>query len=284
MSTPAPLRSLRALALCAALSLCALPTFAQELKLPRNSSGAKTSATVGVTEVSVDYYSPAVKGRAIWGALLPYGKVWRAGANGTTKLTLSTDALVGGKPVAAGTYGVFVIPTATAWTFILNKDAGASEQSYAEAKDVLRLQLTPQAVPLRERLAYELLDVTDESATLALEWEKVRLPVPVKVDTKAMVLAQIKALKGDDFRPYNNAARWLLEQKLEPALSLELANKSIALKEDWQNQWTLAEVLFAKGDKKGALAAATKANELGKKNPDNFFWAEQVAKALGDWK
>jgi hypothetical protein len=282
------LRALRALPVCAALAavLCTLPApvHAQELKLPRPSHGAKVSATVGITDVTVDYSAPAVKGRAIWGALLPHGKVWRAGANQTTKLTLSTDAVVGGKPVAAGTYGVFVIPSPTAYTFILNKDTGASEQSYKEAGDVLRVQVMPQAIPARERLAYEVLDATDDGATLALEWEKVRLAVPVKVDTQAMVLAQIKALKGDDSRPYNNAARWLFEHKLEAPLSLELVTKSIALKEDWQNQWTRAEILFAKGDKAGAHAAAAKADELGRKTPDNFFWADRVAKALADWK
>jgi hypothetical protein len=282
------LRALRALPVCAALTavLCALPGHAQaqDLKLPRPSHGAKVSATVGVTEVTVDYSAPAVKGRAIWGALLPHGQVWRAGANQTTKLTLSTDAQVGGKPVAAGTYGVFVIPSPTAYTFILSKDAGASEQSYREASDVLRVQVMPQAVPARERLAYQVLDATDEGATLALEWEKVRLAVPLKVDTQALVLAQIKALKGDDARPYNNAARWLLEHKLEAPLALELVNKSIALKEDWQSQWTRAELLFAKGDKAGARAAAARADELGKKTPDNFFWADRVTKALAEWK
>ncbi len=285
--TASPLRAPRALFVCGALAAAlALPgsTQAEDLKLPRPSHGAKVSATVGVTEVSVDYSAPAVKGRAIWGALLPHGKVWRAGANLTTKLTLSTDALVGGKPVAAGTYGVFVIPSPTAWTFILNQDAGASEQSYQEASDVLRLQIMPQAVPARERLSYEVLDATDEGATLALEWEKVRLAVPLKVDTQAMVLAQIKALKGEESRPYNSAARWLFEHKLEAPLALELVGKSIALKEDWQNQWTRAELLFAKGDKAGARAAATKAEELGKKTPDNFFWADRVAKALAEWK
>ena len=285
--TASPLRAPRALFVCGALAAAlALPgsTQAEDLKLPRPSHGAKVSATVGVTEVSVDYSAPAVKGRAIWGALLPHGKVWRAGANLTTKLTLSTDALVGGKPVAAGTYGVFVIPSPTAWTFILNQDAGASEQSYQEASDVLRLQIMPQAVPARERLSYEVLDATDEGATLALEWEKVRLAVPLKVDTQAMVLAQIKALKGEESRPYNSAARWLFEHKLEAPLALELVGKSIALKEDWQNQWTRAELLFTKGDKAGARAAATKAEELGKKTPDNFFWADRVAKALAEWK
>jgi hypothetical protein len=275
-------RALRALSLCAVL--CALPALSQDLKLPRPSQAAKVSATVGVTDVTVDYSSPAVKGRAVWGALLPHGKVWRAGANQTTKLTLSTDAQLGGKPVAAGTYGVFVIPSPTAYTFILSKDTGASEQSYQEASDALRVQVMPQAIPARERLAYQILDATDDGATLAIEWEKVRLAVPMKVDTQALVLAQIKALKGDDYRPYTNGARWLLEHKLEAPLSLDLVNKSIALKEDWQNQWARAEILFAKGDKAGALAAAARADELGKKNADNYFWAERVAHALADWK
>ena len=275
-----------ALAPAVALALAALaaaPASAQ-LVLPRPSHGAKVSATVGVTEVSVDYSAPGVKGRKVFGELLPFGKVWRAGANQATKISFSTEVTIGGKKVPAGTYSIFMIPTPTAWTVILNKDVAATEQSYKPEGDLLRVQAMPQAIAARERLAYEILDATDSGATLALEWEKVRVAVPFTVDTRALVLASIQAIKGEDWRPYNAGARWLLENKLDPAQALVLADKSIALKEEWQNQWTRAELLAAKGDKAGALAAATKAQELGKKNPDNFFFADRVAKALTDWK
>ena len=270
----------------AALALCALvaaPASAQ-LVLPRPSHGAKVSATVGVTEVSVDYSAPGVKGRKVFGELLPFGKVWRAGANQATKITFSTDVSLGGKKVPAGSYSIFMIPTPTAWTVILNQDTNASEQTYKTESDLLRVQAMPQAIPARERLAYEILDATDGGATLALEWDKVRVAVPFTVDTQPLVLASIKAIKGEDWRPYNAGARWLLENKLDTAQALVLADKSIALKEEWQNQWTRAELLAAKGDKPGALVAATKAQELGNKNPNGFFFADRVAKALTDWK
>ena len=270
-------------ALTLAAALAATPASAQ-LALPRPSHGAKVSATVGITEVTVDYSAPGVKGRKIFGELLPFGKVWRAGANQATKLTFSTDALLGGKKVPAGTYSVFVVPTPTEWTVILNKDVAATEQSYKTEGDVARVQAMPQAIPMRERLGFEILDATEAGARLSLEWEKVRVAVPFTVDTQGLVLASIRALKSEDWKPYNGAARWLLDSKLEAALALSLADKSIALKEEWLNQWTRAELLAAKGDKPGALAAATKAQELGKKAGDGFFWADKVAKALTDWK
>ena len=284
MTTAASSRRAALAAVALAASLAAAPASAQELLLPRPSHAAKVSATVGITSVTVDYSAPGVKGRKIFGELLPFGKVWRAGANQSTKLTFSTDVQLGGKKVPAGTYSVFVIPAATEWTAILNQDTGASEQSYSQAKDLLRVQVLPQAIAPRERLAWQVVDATDLGATLTLEWDKARISIPFTVDTRALALAELHAIKGDDWKPYNSGARWLLENKLEAGLALQLADKSVALKEDWFNLWTRAELLAAKGDKPGALAAATKSQELGKKAGDDFFWADRVAKAIADWK
>jgi hypothetical protein len=241
------------------------------------------TAAVGLTDVTVDYSSPAVKGRKIWGEVVPLGEVWRAGANASTKVTFSTDASIDGKPVPAGTYAFYAIPAADKWTVILSKDTSLwGSDGYKPANDLLRVQVAPQAIPHRERMAFEILDVTDEGATLSLEWEKVRVAVPFKVDTNAAVLRAIRALAGDDWRPYNSGARWLLEHAVELPLANELADKSLKLKEEWQNLWK-AELLAQKGDKAQARKLALKAQELGQK-AQNFFQADRVAKAIADWK
>lgn len=268
-----------------AAALVALPSSAQGLKLPRPSTAAKVMATSGYTEVSVEWSSPAVKGRKIWGAVVPYGAVWRAGANEPSKVTFSTDATVDGKKVPAGTYAFYVIPAEGAdWTVILSKELklwGAF--GYKPDSDLLRVQVKPEAVPHRERLAFEVLDAGEGGGKLALAWEQVRLSVPFQVDTKTAAMKEINAIKGDDWRPYNAAARYLFDSNQEPELALQLVDKSIKHKDEWLNNWTKALLLHRKGDVPAAHKAAQKAQELGKK-AQNFFYADEVAKALAEWK
>jgi len=255
-----------------------------KLVLPRPSPSASVKQTVGLTEITVSYSSPAVKGRKIWGEVVPYDELWRAGANECTKLTLGTPATISGKPVAAGSYCLFLLPARTGWTFILNKDTSLwGTSGYKQENDVLRVPATTSAIPPRERLAFEILDFNDEGGTLALEWDTLRVGVKFQLATRQTVLAAIRALKTDEWRPYANAARYLMEQKLEPALALELVDKSIHLKEEWYNLWVKAQILAAAGKNKDAVAVAERAQDLGKKAP-NFPIADDVAKAIAEWK
>jgi hypothetical protein len=180
---------------------------------------------------------------------------------------------------------VFVLPNKTGnWTFILNKDPAASAQSYKKEQDLLRVDVKPLPGPGRERLGYGFPDFSHEQATLELEWEKVRLHVPIKVNTVAQVAASIKNLEENPQSQFTQAARYQLEQTRDYEAGLKLVDKSIAMKEDWFNLWTKAQLLAAKGDKKGALPLAQKADELGKQNPNRFFFADEVKKALTAWK
>jgi hypothetical protein len=261
------------------------PALAQTLELPRPSPSAKVTQSVGLTDISVDYSAPGVKGRAIWGGLVPYDKLWRAGANAVTKVTFSHDVKVAGKPVKAGTYAFFTIPGKNDWTLILNKDIEqmGTGANYKKALDVLRVSAKPEAIPMRERLAYQILDVTDTRAALALEWEKLRVSLPIEVDTDAHVRANLQALASDAWRPWNSAARYQLETKKDYDAGLALVEKSIQLKEDWINVWTKAQLLAAKGKFKEAYPLAQRANELGQK-AEVFFFADDVKKALAEWK
>ncbi len=255
-----------------------------KLELPRPSPYATFKQTVGLTDVTVAYSSPAVRGRKIWGSVVPYDELWRAGANECTKVTLSTAATIEGKPVPAGAYCLFLLPTKAGWTFILNKDTSlGGTDKYKASDDVLRVPATASTIPARERLAFSVLDFTDVGGTLAMEWDTVRVAVKFELPTRANVLAEIRKLKTDDWAPYNRAARYLLEAKAEPAYAMELVDKSIKLKEDWFNDWTKAQLLAASGNTKQALAMAQRAQNLGKQ-ASNFFYADEVAKAISDWK
>jgi len=256
----------------------------QKLELPLPSPHATLQQTVGLTDVTVAYSSPALRGRVIWGAVVPYDVLWRAGANECTKLTLSRPAAVEGKPVPAGSYCLFLLPARTGWTLVLNKNAGLwGTDGYKQAEDVLRVPAASSTIPKRERLAYTLLDFTDDAGTLALEWDTVRVGVKLEVGTRAKVLPEIRALKTDDWRVYNRAARYLLDARIEPGLAMEMANRSVQLQETWSNLWTKAQLLAAAGKKDEAVAAALRVQELGKK-AENFESADEVARAIAEWK
>jgi hypothetical protein len=267
-----------------ALLLVAAAPAAAQLELPVASPNAKVAQTVGLTDITVEYASPAVRGRKIWGALVAYDKPWRAGANAATKVTFSKDVKLDGKPVPAGSYALYVVPSAKApWTVALSKDAnlwGTSVGAKPE-NDVLRLQVKPQAIAPRERLAYFVTDFTDDKATLALEWEKVRLAVPVQLDTQTQALAAIKTAEAGAWRPWNSAARYMLDKKDYDA-GLALVEKSLAAKEDWPNLFTKAQLLAGKGAYADAVTLAKKAEELGQK-AQNFYLADEVKAALADW-
>jgi hypothetical protein len=259
---------------------------AQTIDLPRPSPNAKVSQTVGLTDISVDYSSPAVRGRKIWGGVVPYGQVWRAGANAATKVTFSKDVSIGGTAVPTGSYALLVIPNAKGpWTVILSKDPNASQFAYKKEDDLLRVDVKPQPAPMRERLAYAVEDFTNDAAYLTLNWEKEQLRVPVKLNTETQVSAVLKGLEENAWMPYNQAARYELEQKKDYDAGLKLVDQSLSIKEDWLNVWTKAQLLAAKGNFKQAYPLAQKANELGQKaQQGRFFFAEDVKKALSDWK
>jgi hypothetical protein len=267
------------------LSLLALPVLAQEAQLPRPSPYAKVTQTIGLTDVTVDYSSPGVKGRKIWGAVVPLDAVWRAGANATTKVTFSKDVSIGGVAVPAGSYALFVLPTKAGFTFIINKDfmQGGSFK-YNKDLDVVRVDVKPTVVPLQERLAYGFSDFSDNEAKLDLTWEKVRLSLPIKLNTEAQVAATMKKMLEGAWEGPNNVARYLLSQKKDLDKALAAADKSISIEETWLNVWTKAQLLAAKGDTKAAYPLAQKAQALGEKAGDDFFAADGVKQALIDWK
>ncbi len=159
-------------------------------KVVRVSPKASITETIGLTDVTVSYSCPGVKGRKIWGGLVPYDKVWRAGANEATKIIFGSDVWIEGKKLPAGSYGFFVIPREKDWTVIFNKVAdqwGAFE--YNESEDAMRVNIKPQSGNFKEWLNYTFSDLKvnahgKNSGILNLNWEKVRLPITIETDVK----------------------------------------------------------------------------------------------------
>ena len=159
-------------------------TFAQDyLKKLRISPKAEVMQVIGLTQVDISYSRPGVKGRKIWGGLVPYDKVWRAGADEATKITFSTDVKIENKKLSVGSYSFFVIPSKKEWTIIFNKVAnqwGAFE--YNEAEDAIRLKVKPKTAEFEEWLKYEFVRTGDYSANFILHWEKQK--IILKLETK----------------------------------------------------------------------------------------------------
>ncbi len=272
----------------------AIPAIGQ-LTSPLPSPNATVSQTIGVTKVEVAYSRPHVKGptrkeeRVIWGGLVPYDKVWRTGANAVTKITLDGDVMVEGQKLAAGSYGLYTIPGKTEWTVIFNKQSTGGPD-HSPDKDVLRVKVKPEASAPHDQFTIEFLSVTSDSAVLAIEWEKLMVPVSLKVDTKAQFLTNAREsmakAKPDDWQTPLVAARYLYDSKYALEDAGKWIDKSIATKATFGNLSVKANALAADGKKKEAVATAEKALAAGaaaeqKPSPEAVAALE---KKIAEWK
>jgi hypothetical protein len=283
---PAPVAVISlALALGLAAAAVAQPP---QLALPRLSPNASISQTIGVTEITLHYSRPGVKGRKIWGELVPYGQVWRTGANENTTIQFTTPVKVEGHELPAGLYGLQTIPAENGdWTLILSKDAdlwGAFD--YKQEHDALRVPVKPRPADLEERMEFDFEDLTDTSASVVLRWEKLAVPFKVEVDTPKLVMAKT----GEAVRwqtPYQ-AANYCLQAA--DASCLDAAGRwldsSIALEGNFYNYRAKAQLLAKKGDSKGAVTAGEKALAAAKsmQQPPPANAVADLEKSVADWK
>ena len=263
------------------LGMCSI-MFGQ-LKLPQPSMKASVMQTVGLTDITIDYSSPAVNGRVIWGSLLPYDKLWRAGANAATKISFSEDVMIENVKVPKGEYSILMIPSQGDWTIILNKDANVYFENYKQEQDMVRIQVKPIALGTNfERLIYSFSDFDNTSTIVNMTWEKMNVSFKVYVMTKEQAEENIEKTVSSVWSVYNNSARYYYSIK-EYDKALDYANKSIVALETWFNTWVKAQILFEKGNKSEAYVAAQKAKVLGDKNKEGFFFSSQVEKAIQEW-
>lgn len=269
----------------AAAALLGSSASAQTLEVPAPSTKAKVEQRVGITDFSVDYSSPAVRGRKIWGGLVPFDQLWRTGANASTKLTAGRDFTFGGTAVPKGTYSVFTIPGTSSWTVILNKNADASADAYDQAQDAARVTVSPESSGPRERMTFLFSDTTDDATRLDLEWAGLRVSVPIKVDTAGQVMAGIDKTLSDSWRPHYQAGRYLVESGGDLDRALQYLDTSIGIKSTWSNHWWRAQALAKKGRVSDAVAAGEKAMQVGKGDEvfEKFFQAD-VRKTVDGWK
>ena len=284
------MKTIRLSVVLAAALAASLPALSQ-LSTPLPSPNATVSQTVGVTKIEVTYSRPSVRGRTIWGELVPFDKIWRTGANAVTKITFDGDVVIEGQKLAAGAYGLYTLPGKTEWTVIFNT-VSTGGPDYVAEKDALRVKVKPVPAEMKELFTISFPSVTSDSATLALTWEKLRVPVSITVDTKSRFLANAKdavaKAKADDWQTPFVAARYLYDNKYALDDARVWIDKSIALKGTFGNLSVKANALAAEGKTKDAVAAAEKALAAGAAMaPDQRPSPEAVEalqKKIAEWK
>ena len=264
------------LVLALAAPAAKLPAQAPPLVLPKASPRASISQTVGLTEIGITYDRPAVNGREIWGKLVPYDSVWRAGANENTVIAFSSPVKIGGKEVPAGRYGLHMIPTASEWTVILSEQASAwGSFSYDPKEDMLRVQVTPKPAEFRERLGYTFEDPDAGSTVATLRWEKLAVPLAIEVDSKSVVAdslrEQLRGLPRFSWQSWSQAAAWCAANGVNLEEASAWADRSIAMNQNFTNLGVKAKLLELRGDSAGAAGLRRTAFGLATENEINLY-------------
>jgi hypothetical protein len=272
----------------AAVAMLAGVSGAADLKLPRVSQKGQVMQTVGLTDVAITYSRPGVKGRVIWGGLVPYDKVWRTGANEATAITFSTDVKVNGQPLQAGTYSLHTIPAKDEWTVIFNTEVDQwGSYAYNDSSDALRIKVQPEPHEFTEWMQFSLPDIAVEKATIALDWEKLRVPFEVQVNTVEFALADARAamasLAPDDYQTAFRSASFAFQNNVALDEAQQWVDRSISIKETWLNLRLKAEMLAKEGKSSEAIDTAERAIEKGKQDapPDEVT---KIEKQVAEWK
>lgn len=269
-----------------AITLASFHSFSQTL--PKASPLGKSTQIVGATEISLEYSRPGVKGRTIFGGLLPYGELWRMGANSSTKFITQDDLIFGDKILAAGSYALFAIPNANGdWEIAFNTDTEQSgTYNYSEEKDALRLVAKAQINSFTETLTLTIDKITDTSASLVLLWENLRVELPFEVNTKAVAIKNIEeAIKGGKELDavYYNAANYYYGSLNAYDKALSYVDQSLDLKESYRALFLKARILEKQGNKTEAIQLAEKSHALAKEGGSPGF-TNYIASTLESWK
>jgi hypothetical protein len=230
------------------------------LDLPRDSQHSVVTQRVGITDITINYHRPLVKGRTIWGKVVPYNEVWRAGANENTTITFTDAVSIEGQPLAKGVYGLFMLPGENQWTIIFSKTHTAwGSFTYKDADDALRVTVKPQASDPHEALTYDFDDVKADSAVATLRWEKLAVPFKIDVNVHDIVQAslhnQLQGLPQYMWEGWDDAATYLLTAKYDLDEALQYEEISIKTEPRFDNYLTKSQILEAMGRKDEAEAA-----------------------------
>ena len=238
------------------------------LDLPRDSQHALLTQRIGVTDITINYHRPLVKGRTIFGGIVPYDQVWRAGANENTTIAFSDPVTIEGQALAAGTYGLHMIPGQTEWSIIFSKMAAAwGSFTYNEKEDALRVKVKAQKSEFREALTYDFDQPSNNSTIVTMSWEKVAVPFKVAVDVHEVVARsldrQLRGLAQYTWEGWDDAANYWIGEKTNYDTALKYADESIGQERRFDNLMTKSRALDGLGRTKDAALLRQEALQLG---------------------
>jgi hypothetical protein len=224
-------------------------TFAQNVTVPNVSQKSVITQRLGLSDVTITYHSPSVKGRKVFGGIVPYGNIWRAGANQNTTIEFTHDATVEGKKISAGTYGLYIMPKEGSAMLLFsryNKSWGTN--SPAEKDLALMVTVKTKTTPFQEWLSYNFTDRGSKSLTATLEWEKTQIPFKIEFDVNAIVVDnfrhELKGIAGFGWRGHMQAARYCLQNNINLEEAMVWADKSIASSKGFSNLQVKASLLY----------------------------------------
>ncbi|GAB3996733.1 DUF2911 domain-containing protein [Spirosoma daeguense] len=258
--------TLSTLAVASLLTFSTLSIAQAQLKIPAASPAQTTKQSFALGEITLEYSRPAIKERTVFGDLVPYDKVWRTGANATSKITFSSDVKLEGKEVKAGTYGLFTIPGKNSWEVMLSKDLalGANVGDYKKENEVVRVQVKPTTLANKiENFTINIADIKPNSAVLEIMWDKTRVPVAITADIDQTILKNIEASLASDKPAYFEAASYYYETNRDLKQALGWVTK--ATEQNPKAFWIMllkARIELKLKEKASAIASAEKTVEL----------------------
>lgn len=267
----------------AALSFLSFNTSAQ-LKVPAPSPAQTIKQSFGLGEVTIEYSRPSVKGRVIFGDVVPFGKVWRTGANASTKITFSDEVRLEGNVVKAGTYALYTVPDKDFWIIMLYKDLtlGGDVALYKVENEVLRFKVKPNVLSNKvESFTFNIADLTSTSSTLEMLWENTRVAISITTDIDAKIMKNIETNVMGDNRPYYQAANYYFENNKDLKQALTWVNK--AVEQNAKAYWIVllkAKIEYKLSDKAAGKASAEKTIALATEDKNDDYVA--MAKKLMD--
>ncbi|MEZ4807195.1 MAG: DUF2911 domain-containing protein [Flavobacteriales bacterium] len=255
-------------------------------ELPQPSPKGEVEQVVGLTKIEVEYSRPSVKGRSIFGDLVPYGSVWRTGANKCTTFENDGPVMIEGQELPAGKYSLFTMPTPDAWMIIFNRNTELwGEGDRKEEEDVLKVKVAPQAADFTETFTIEFQNVIGDVARLDLRWEKTRASVNIKTNSTDKALANIKealAKPDADFRAYASSARFCVDRGVMTKEALAWAQKSVEMDKKFWNIHTLALAQAANGMTKEAISTAQMSMKLAEE-AKNEAYMKMNRERIAEW-
>ena len=270
------------------ICLVAFVTTNAQIKTPAPSPSQKIEQKVGLTDVTLEYSRPLMRGRVIFGGLVPYDKIWRTGANANTKITFSEDVEVGSTKLKAGTYAIYTKPNPNTWEVYFYSDANnwGTPQKWDDSKVAATIKAEVQPMPMKiQSFTMTFDDVDKDSANLGMLWENVYVSVPIKVDTDTKVLADIeKVMSGPSAGDYYAAAVYYLESGKDINQAKKWIDKAVEMRKDAFWFYRQQSLIYAKsGDKKGAIKAAKTSLKMAEKAGNEDYVALNK-KSLAVWE